>query len=514
MKEFDSLELLDGVDEKFIASAENTRKRTPFLKAALPVAAALCLAAGALFAVKAAVGGKEKPDVSAMASDKPAVIETAAPVQTEGHTDAPVLTEEPKKVITIGDLFDMGYIRSAGFANEAIESPETVALIRPLLVYQGRVYYQCSSVTPLYDLVGNELAVIDRLDLYVNSDFITEDAIQEEGSPVPTEELYTVECELKGSMEGKLYSVKDFDPERTVCMRGSDGETVVFICEDGLEGSGSALFENVFGLSQRLAGVTYYDADPAGKVGEYRLLLERSAASAPMQGLIDAFAEGEWHTETRTEPDGKYRITLTLDNGFSFVCRISDDGKVSIGENLNMLMSGRYLQVDNVKLRPLLDLIDAGAGYEYAVSFNRFYTLEDCRANSRFGYLVPKTVPEGYWARNTSIRPILNDDREVTGTGEMWIEYKNPATEAVISIEYFPIDRLEKETSYLISLGGEVVELEKLTVGDIIVSGHVGDYERGFASHCAVTHGDTVIVVEAIDASAEEVFELLQTILN
>jgi hypothetical protein len=153
--------------------------------------------------------------------------------------------------------------------------------------------------------------------------------------------------------------------------------------------------------------VTYSSSSSAGKPGEYSRTIERENASEAFEALITAISDGVWVDDGDEGSNAKRYFTIGLENGLEFYCRVLTGGMLRFGVDLDSVPEGKSLLVDKTKLQPLFDLMDRGEGFEKELSYNRFYTPDDCRQNARFGALVPKTTPEGYWIRQSSIFPIL-----------------------------------------------------------------------------------------------------------
>lgn len=499
MEEYNKLDLLGDIDDSFIVSAENAKKKPFFIKAVLPIAAALLLIAGTVFAVKSIKANLNTPDVSALTTDP-------APVETDKarHSDEPGETEKP--AVTVADLIKLGCITDEGVDSEYPPHSGTLQLKRALLVYEGRIYYEFCSVSPVKDPVGRELAEIKQFDLSLFAGMAADENEAVNASDAPAE-LMTADCELTGVMSGKLYAVKGMPEKSAVCMHGYDGETVVYVCEDGLN-DGRALSEDVLGLSDNLRSVTYSSPSSAGKPGEFSRTIERENASESMEAFIAAISDGVWVDDQDEESTAERYFTVGLESGIEFYCRVLTGGMLRFGVDMDSLPGGKSLHVDKAKLQPLLDLMDRGEGNENELSYNRFYTPDDCRRNARFGALVPKMTLEGYWIRQSSIFPILDDDRKTVGTEGMWLQYKNPETDAVINVEYFPISKLESESEFFIENGGTVKKLSELESDDVI------SITDDNCLYCVVTADDSVISAEGIDALPEEVYGLLKSIIN
>ena len=494
MEEFNKLDLLGDIDDGFIVSADSAKKKPSLIKIAMPIAAAVLLLAGTVFAVNSIKANSKTPGVSALTTEP-------APVETD--KDGSAATNKP--AVTVADLIKLGCFTDEGVESEDPSHSGTLLLKRAMLVYEGRIYYEFCSVSPVKDPTGRVLAEIEQFDLslfdglavYENEAVNTSDAAAE---------LMTADCELMGIMGGKLYAVKGMPEKCAVCMHGYEGETVVYVCEDALN-DGRALAE-VFGLSDGLRSVTYSSPSSAGKPGEYSRTIERENASEAFEALITAISDGVWVDDGDEGSNAKRYFTIGLENGLEFYCRVLTGGMLRFGVDLDSVPEGKSLLVDKTKLQPLFDLMDRGEGFEKELSYNRFYTPDDCRQNARFGALVPKTTPEGYWIRQSSIFPILDVDRKAVGTEEMRLQYKNPETDAVINVEYFPSGRLESESEYFRENGGTVKNLSELEPDDII------SISSENSLYCVVTAGDSVISAEGIDALPEEVYELLKSIMN
>ena len=503
----ENLEALNGIDESFIVSAENAEKssrKRPVWKLVLPAAAALLLVVGAVFGAKAMMKRGTKPEDDLVTAELPVPAETEQAADNAGEIR-----------ISAAELYDMGLFSGGGNEAGLIEgSDEAFILNRPLLVFGGKIYYQCDVVTPLLDLVGERIGEIERLDL---SDYLV--SYDDESFDRVYKELKAADCESKGYIGGPLYTVKGYDPERLVCMRGGEGETELFLCEDGIaENGGKALFEEVFGLTEKVAGLDYYNHE------NETIMLPRLENEPVFLALAGSLNEGDWFSIAYDDGENPftlvhdcgignvYSLCVKLNNGLGVDIVLYSGGTAIIGN----YMYGYGLRIDSEKLKPLYDAIEAQSGENKgALSYSPYYTFEDCQNNERFGAMVPKACPDTYFVRRSAIIPILDDENVIIGTEMITIGMKSYKKDANIDFDIMSAEMLEEklESFYtnFYKYGGTLRSLEDITIDDIVSH---GDNEHGYARWIAAVYGDMGIVIEGIDASAEDMFEVISSILN
>ena len=480
MKEFDSLELLDGVDEKFIASAENTRKRTPFLKAALPVAAALCLAAGALFAVKAAVGGKEKPDVTAMYSE-PAVTETAGSVLTA----APTPSHEPSATPVPENAFIVQGIPHDGFTEGDLRDRS--------FTFNDRDY-SLLAVCPQY------------------SEFFG-DAVGE----LPSGQY----------LKGNVFAFNGYDPELLLCRRGSNGEAEVFISDVGMVlFSGADVFEDRLLLRDEIETIGYLDRsiEPKFEV-PYFISLDSPEYAEAIEDFITAIDEGKWISREFTRIDAD--MLIVLKNGLRLRLVVSESGIVSFDYGTEAFINCS-IKVDPEKLRPLLMLVSEkkgkSKGYDWS---SEYFTIEALMNDPVYGEYIPQAIPNGFkcWRMHIfySFDPVSG---KLIGPDYIEMSYTKNKESIDISLDIIPKDRLEEHWPFYIwgdngqtyiTRNKIAVPLEEFTEDDILFSSFIKESETDLTCYAAAYKDDIAFCITAeyydtIAADISCIIEILESV--
>ena len=119
MNGLEKLELLEDIDEEYIRSAENVRKKRPVWKSVLPIAAGFLLVIGAALLIGKSLIKPASPVIDA-------ALPSALPTSDASETGAPVITDhtEPSALpaVTSDPEADRLYLVPVNNLNEAVGS--------------------------------------------------------------------------------------------------------------------------------------------------------------------------------------------------------------------------------------------------------------------------------------------------------------------------------------------------------------------------------------------------------
>lgn len=489
------LELLEGIDDEYVASADNLRRKRPLWKTVLPVAAAFVLIAGAALLIGKSLINPKAPDKDAAAAS----VNTESPSITEAPTDAPVITE-PVTEQAREAWVELQPISSVEWA-EGSQDPEW-GFNYSMFIYHGKIYRLFGRYDPLADMIGPKVGTVEL--------FWYDPAISDESESDDPPVINLYDYELTGTEGGSIFEVKGFDPEKMLCKRSWNG-IEIYRNTDGIESEkGSEFLENVLHLSDRLTGVRYVDPCVIDDDFDDRLMeLKRSEYAEAIDGFIAALDEGEWTEDTERSSDVGWWASIALDDGTSFYVHVFTDNRALFGE----YGSGYAVKIDSSRTAPLRKLITNHEGTDLGCA--NMTGFETCRNNERFGAYVPKIIPEGHIINLTYIDYDIDyDSGEIKGTKRMRIDYKSDVQGYTIYTWFMPIEAAETDSDvkHFREMGGKVTALEELTKADILTEGSISHDD--LISYAAVTYRDVCIYISAPDTRPETVYELLRSIVG
>lgn len=497
MKGEDSLEMLNGIDEKYIAAAERSNKTRRALSIALPVAACLCIAAGIVF-------GSLKDKASSGSDQVSAIKEPEITLTKPAATDEIEAVEQKDRYITLSP-------EPYSFSSGDDEPGWCIKYV--MFIYHGRIYYRYNTFSQFSEFFGEKVATVKPFDFDVFSDHEEGEQGSDKTDP-PV--IKASDYELCGTSVGNIYTVKGYDPEDVLCMRGMNGAVDVYICDNGFtDSSPDKLFEGVFRLSEKAAAVRYFSKDH-----EYYELGSEEYGDA-ISGLIEALNGAEWINDLYSEESDFFDyshyaemtsqfLCIPLDNGFSLAVYVYDKGFISFPN----MFSSRLLKYDKSKLEPLFALMSDQKGKDLGNTHpGDFYTEEVLKADKRFGAYVPKSIPDGYSYRSLYAEYDVDwETGRIRGTNWMRIIYHTEYQGRSIYMTIMPLDILDSEAGELYRLGGEAVQLKDCTIDDIIRYVGKPKEDDDIVSYAAVISGDTAIYFWAPDSEPDAVYDLIKAI--
>lgn len=529
MKEIENIDLFEGIENKYIASAEKAGKARKKLKVAIPAAAGLCaVLLSALFIGKAVIKNRESnKEANAGTTQLPAV--------TEIVTEAP-RTDEPSPVPTeaSSDDADRLYLSYVGGIHEAVvggsEDSIPWGIDRYMFIYNGKEYFLLSRLDPLTDVIGEKLGTVELFDFKYSAHWIDdEDSSSDEVHPPY---IILSENELKGTLEGNIFSVNGADPDDLICMRDDFfGYVMLFTAENGITSrNGAAFFEDVLHISDDLTALRYYShTDVTSRDGANQYKLDPSLDEIGL--LIRAMDEAEWVNDTRTfgssffndeeashlsesKDTVGYYLTLCRKDRLDLDVIVYRDGIITIGSSS---FSSKALSADTALLQPLFELMDGNQGQSLAKNTEKD-RLAECMADPRFGEMAPRLIPKGLHITNTYIEYVIDPETgALTGTDHIRIDYKDRGHDSIIYLWIRPIERMDTEYDIKCALkkGVKAVALDDFDESCMYIqhSRSEEDPNRVY-SQTVVTYKDAVIYVEAFGTYPEVIVELLRSIMD
>lgn len=365
-------ELIGSIDENLLEQAPAEKKRASLFRFALPAAACIALAVFAgvlLIKNKPWNAAKPKGDPSAAnatdASAQPtALIQTAVPSGLEG------------------DACWISFFK-----------------------HNGAIYTCQNVLRPDADCVGD----------YLGESRCTADLKKKN-------EDYT---ELTGSFAGPVYTVDGVDPRLLLCSRQENGTVMLFVNRTDTADYrfGSDILEDRLHLSENAAELTLQ----AGNADSDRFFRAGTVHESAVRELIGLLDGGEVFIRSGDEilpcratlffkAKNGFLIDLRVYDGFVSLCRHSTNGRDMIS-----------IRADNERLSEFINLLMAEGTPTQDPCFAGT-TLDDCRADGRFGKYVPAAVPKGYTLVYASIIRDLNVQQgTVSGTERIVYEIRDAA---------------------------------------------------------------------------------------
>ena len=528
MKGAESLELLGDIKEEYIAAAESAGKRKSVWRIALPIAAGLCLVLGVGLVIGKTIGKKPQAgnEITAMTTEetvdplteKPEITKSAETPSPDGTAD--VVPEEDRLYLT---MLSSGY-------SEAYHPDETPriewGIDYQMFIYNGKEYFLLCTLDALNDVMGEKLGTVELFDFQWSDHW----AVDEEGLS-STEETHPyisiLENELKGTVEGPIFSVKTRNNDSFVCMRSSYRNMIcVYTTDCGItEKNGAAFLEGVFHLSENITELRYYSRSEGHE--QYAVDPDYEAVRL----FIEAMDEAEWVNDTRSnfsryfdeieylkmcdeELNPCRPVKILTNDRIDLEFGIYTDGIVTVGGSFHSMA----LRVDVEKIRPILDMIennDAGVCVEM---LNDDARLAECLNNRRFGDMIPTYVPEGLRVTDTHIGYIVDDETGgIIGTDHIRIDYKDEDHDSIIYYRVLPIERMNTDYSIkcAVKKGARIVDIEDFDESCMYLEhSHSIGCEDEIYSLSVVTYKDAVIHIEGFDTQPEVIIALLKSIMD
>ena len=525
----ENLEMLDGIDESFIASAENVKKKRPIRKLALPAAAALLLAFGAVLGIKAITKRGDKPPVSALVTVEPTA--TAAPAATAIPTEtaAPTETVDPAGESAFADRIYLSKSDN-GFEDDSYP-PDPQDSIQwgidyRMFIYNGREYFMFATVDQLKDIIGVKLGTVEEFDFIYSAHMSSDD---EAGSSQQDDEhppyILISENELKGTVKGNIFTVKGFSSDEMICMRNEYlNYIMLFTTGAGItSNNGASFFEDVLHVSETLTGFTYYSNSIIyPRDGAARFALDPEID--PVSLLIRAIDEAEWIDDTRSVGSRFYNdrgdsvklycAVLVLSSKLDIDVTVYEDGVITIGSGFN----SKALKADTALLQPILELMNANEGEPLEKS-SELEALQNCIDNDSLGYAVPRKIPKGLHITHAGISYSVDSETgALANTEVIKIDYKDRDHDSIIWFYIWPqgSKASEYDLRFALEKGAKLVELEDFNKDCMYIRCSYYNDEEGYVycSWTVVTYKDALIFVEAIDTDPDVVVELLGSIME
>lgn len=376
-----------------------------------------------------------------------------------------------------------------------------------MFIYHGKIYASYMYYAPLSGFFGEKVGAITHCHELIEYACYSEMELEAEDP-----EFNIDDYELMGTCsDGNIYSVKGYDPEIMLCMRNIDGSIKIYI-NNGEETLGSvrSFTEDLFGISDRVTAVAYsgstnYDE----KIGSDQYELLRTDYREAIDAFIEGLDNGEM-IESLPEydyTDKRYFFRLVLSDGMDMSIVMFEDGNVIVQSGSLFQSAGiEAVRVDKKAIVPLKSLMKKNKGNNLGVPMKYGYSIEYCRADETLGILVPEKIPKGF--RLKSIHIDYGFDPEtgvITEAKRFYIIYYNPSTEAGIYLEIMNNDKFENEFAYYVSKGGEVKDIGSFTIRDAIIDEHGAGY-------AAAVSGDVGFYIRSVDATANDLFKLIDSI--
>lgn len=335
------MDALEGVDEKLISRAENSRGRSP-LPYIIGACAAALVFAGAMLLLFRPV----KPEAEAALTE---------PSETAEHEDKEAAVNTPAPV---SEDSEGSYIIIAS--------------------YKGR----------LYEAQGCAL-----YELGVEDEFISNKAVSPKHWREPDESV-----EFLADFAGEYYTVKGVDPRFMICAKGADrhginGEDSLILintCGECFE-NGRDLIENALHVSETDLTLTFESFDSWNNSKHEIFELDPAHREAAAE-FVSALDESEW-----APFDSIYNLPRLWHINFKLNCGIGVDMMICRGGRVWVTgMNDRVLNVGEEAAEKLMRLL---GDPQNSVFVGRFpgaeYSLAELRAIPELGAFVPD-APEGF----------------------------------------------------------------------------------------------------------------------
>lgn len=215
-------------------------------------------------------------------------------------------------------------------------------------IYEGRCYvqdeYYQDGFSLLGDYVGTSVGLIDE--------WTSEDGY----------------VDYAGSISGKFYEVKGYDPEFMLCMKLADGEVETFINNNGITlGKGSDLIEDRLHLKDNVEKVSFKtqkEWDTSLQNEKNHVLPEEY--DALVNQFLDAFSEADFMYISDTTLDvnetgsyhqnpNNYHLTFHTKDGLNFDFILYEDGYVRFQG-----FGGVCVQIDSEIYEELISVLKEG----------------------------------------------------------------------------------------------------------------------------------------------------------
>lgn len=326
MKDYELLDAVGGIDEKYIAGAMREHKQKSWIRWGA-LAACICLVAVAAFA-----GGffnKPVPVAELDYDAGSAVQPLTEPVQSDNHEVS--ASNSPTSAGSEAE----GYA-DAKIKIPAIKLPESndgIADMIGCVVYKGNIYTQSG-----YSYYGDDAW---RMDSIVGEYLGHAKGTIDEWS---SQDEYSKE--FASTYDGEIYAVKGYDTSFRICMRNEytddDGKTHLWIeVMDRLNGIGVTygkdLYEDRLHLKGRIVSVEWQDHDDWNYArGNIQMA---NIEPSVLESFIDALCEAEFMDTLSSEGSSsvgsiyntqkRLHLILTLDDGMIVSLQMLDEGYVA-----------------------------------------------------------------------------------------------------------------------------------------------------------------------------------------
>ena len=201
----------------------------------------------------------------------------------------------------------------------------------------------------------------------------------------------------------------------------------------------------------------------------------------------------------------EYHLYLNRKDGISIHLRLSQGGYVRYDGLMEVCV-----QIPEELYGDLLDLFTKERGHkiQYETGYGLWKTLEECEADPELGSFVPQYIPERFVIENAYIHYYLDKETgEKTGTQIVDISWND----AEISQNWLWIQLTWMKEYGSDGWEGTVVDAAQLT--QELVDENI-EKEEGWLRSMGITYGDVMVRIGGSGVSAEEVYEILQSIQN
>ncbi|MBQ2750342.1 MAG: hypothetical protein IJF34_11210 [Clostridia bacterium] len=231
-----------------------------------------------------------------------------------------------------------------------------------------------------------------------------------------------------GSVGGRIYSLKGYDPEHILCMPMGDGTISTYLSITPEDLSSPGFFESTFHLSQRAEALLYtpYSSYLADADETYSL----PANTPEVAALFNALDQAQVVPANQINLNPAYRslhqstlfrLSIRLTGGPRLHLSLYDNGYIGIH-----MFSDWVLMLSEEELSPLLKLLYGKEGE--AVTTGLSPTLEDCLGDISLGKYIPDFIPAGYQFTQAERYFYLDDQTGAIGkTREICLSFQKEA---------------------------------------------------------------------------------------
>lgn len=400
MKGLEGLELLNGVNDEFVAScAETNKKRRTPAKYLFPIAAGFLLALAAVFIIKGIHANRPSGEQQAALPGDNTAEPSVTPVSTE-----PSVTPDSRPAPLRNDPDPFLDLSRYGRTDANIGIVDGQFSYPNYFVYRGKVfsfymYFNLIYPGDPFGWIGNKVVDISRNPLlpdYPDGELI----------PEPNYIAYEILQELTGSFDGAVYELKGYDPEYVLCRPTQGGEMQIYFTGSGAV-TGADILENRFHLRERMDSFIYEYA-VHGKAGdELSRNLDPEVYGPAILKLFDALDSAEWEENTRGDFSEVYHLHILLNDGMRIELELIDNGMVYFADATRSAM----LRIDTEAISELISLMRSGSGEVTVLpEYDLERQLDFCRNFVGAGSVVPDFIPNGF--EIASISPEFMENAE------------------------------------------------------------------------------------------------------